>query len=241
MDIPVHYHAARDEIMRRLEGMGLGPVSFDHVPSKGRKHDIISASFTGRDPAGHACDSLVQFVLTNDLGQILQSINSKMDPHQRSYERVRHHPPVMPAPGMALGHLSIYAPFARRLRLDHGDDAQDALREIVLLILKNKGRRLNKHPRPYDTVLDANRVDHREELAPNVNWRGRSLVLHGTILPDQVLNGIVGSPVTRVIAHPLLDDRMLITRAFSEKASAKNGLGVTVLDTEGEWIPGDRI
>lgn len=172
---------------------------------------------------------------------MLASIDTKMAPHERSAERVRMHPPVNPGPEMPLGHLSVYAPFARRLSLDHGEDAQAALRETLLILLKAKGRRLTKHPRPYGMVLDANRIDHREALAEGVLLQGRSIVMHGIILPQQMLVGVIGCPITRVISHPLLDAGMIIVKAHSEKSSERHRNGVTVLETQGRWISGDLI
>lgn len=172
---------------------------------------------------------------------MLRSIESKMTPQARSALRVDFHAPVHPGPAMQLGHLRVFTSFARRLRMDHADGAQDALRHALRIFREGAGKKLRKYPRPYGLAMDANRVDHREDLAEGVHLKGRHVILHSMILPDQLLGGIIGQPVTRIVQHPLLDDGMTITRAYSEKSSARNGGGVTVLDLQGEYVPGDRI
>ena len=146
--------------------------------------------------------------------------------------------PVTPGPTMPLGHLLVNAPLAWRLRRDHGNGAINALRSSLLTLLEGRGAKLAKNPRPYGLVLNANRLDHRETIATGVEWKGRALVVNGMSLPQQVLAGIEGRPLTDVVDHDLLRG-LLVRRAFTD-ISAGYGM-TTVIEADGEWMPADGI
>lgn len=200
----------------------------------------VVVDYIGRDAAGHAQARTVHIpdIEGADTEDIVLLVEARLAPQRRAAERAAGTPPVEPGPMMPLSHLLINPPLARRLRMDHGDHAARSLREAVLNLLEGRGAKLGRYPRPYGLVLNANRLDHRETLAPGVEWKGRTLVISQTALPQQVLDSLVGRSVDDVVEHHLLEG-MTITRAYAD-LSGVNG-STTVLDVDGEWIRADRV
>jgi len=66
-----------------------------------------------------------------------------------------------------------------------------------------------------------------DKANPDFRWNGNMVTIENVDVPATILTAVVGRPITALIAHPVLSDRMIITDAAS-----KNDHGVPRIEIE---------
>ena len=72
-----------------------------------------------------------------------------------------------------------------------------------------------------ETIRVKNRVViGRVRLSPTTTWNAGTMLAKATALPDTVLNGVKGRPLSDVVAHPLLDEAIIMESARTDATGA---------------------
>ena len=85
-----------------------------------------------------------------------------------------------------------------------------------------------------DLDVRRGRLQGRMDLSKGISWNRGRLTMRGVSLPETALQAMIGMPVTRVVDHPWLDERLIVKAA----RRTRNGAHSLVVSTVG--IPFDR-
>lgn len=240
-DIVENFKEALDHELQKLN---IAPsVIIERHPKT--KYYLARFQFYGRDASGHAEKKDMNFEIDYDPEKKYDElITQKLKTQIKNSLRVNNHPPVLVCPEMTIDHIKVSRPLAKRLELDH--ESRDERRKIVAKGVYRYVKR-QRLPDPegihdYRITVDRNECTHREQLGKNIWWKGKQLIIQGNIYPDQMLIGMIGHPITRLIEHPILDEETIIRKCESIKKTAPgNNGGVTIIETDVPWVNGSDL
>lgn len=229
------------EVARRLASIGCT------VRASNRRADrngrALEVQYLGRDEQGHAASLSLAVHIHGDIEA--SSVENKIDKALRSQERraliAQHLPPVALRDDMPLSHLEVTMPYARRLRLDHGAQAQQALRHSIRARLAEKGVRAYRSAVAHQPSFNCNRIDHREEMAPGVHLRGEHLIIANTTLPEQLAIALPGRSVTAICTHPILGEDDIVGVVGMTNPIGFHGKRTVTLKLAPNWLRADQI
>lgn len=246
IDDPVTH--ARTEMRRRLEAAGCTWIG-DEIRTVHETKCRLSIHYMGRDEQGHLAQC--KGVFEARPGELLEVVDHRIEKQLRVQERrfaiAGGIAPVVVGPDMPLSHLEVTLPYARRLRLDHGDNAQDALRQAIadrLAEMSNPSGRSVKAPNSKvanQPAFCGHRINHRERLGEGVWLRSQDLVIENTTLPQQIAIALVGRPVTAVCHHEVLADTETVREIEMSNADGMAGRRTATLRLDVQWIRANEI
>lgn len=232
---------ARHEIERRLGLIGCKATGVS-ITARTRGWSL-DMGYAGRDEQGHAADLRLRVAV--DDGTDEQTMDARIAKALRSQERraaaARWLPPVTAGERMPLSHLEVSMPYARRLRIDHGDQAQQALRQAIVARLAERGVRAHRSAVPNQPSFSGHRIDHREEIGPGVHLRGGHLVIASTTLPEQLAIALPGRSVTALCSHPILGDDDIVAAIEMTNTGTTHGKRTVTVKLEPNWLRADQI
>lgn len=238
LENPTHY--AEAEITKRLTAIGCQITEATHTTVRGDKILLTMAIF-GRDDQGHASEHKLRLeARPGDLEEIIKiRIERVLKGQESRYLRSRNIEPVILGPDMPLSHLEVSLPYARRLRIDHAENAQNALRSAIIERI-SEGRSASKSKVQHQPAINLNQIDHREQLGENVWLKSNHLIIENTTLPEQLAIALVGRPIETVCEHPILNGETIHSMVMSN-VDAPCGRRTVDIRLNIEWLRADEL
>lgn len=238
LDDPVDY--IKTKVEQRLKAIG---CSLEEITERLIHEDKTRLIFQyiGRDENGHAAKQhmILESRASISIGSVMSRIDKVMALQERRHQNVGGIDPVTPGHDMPLSHLQVSVFYARRLKIDHADKAQDALRVAIEARLSEKkpASRSNVENQP---ALNVGQIDHRECLGNGVWLKGHNLIIENTTLPEQVAIALTGKPVSAICVHEVLGDETIMSIEMANNDMPK-GRRTVIVNLEKKWTRASEI